>query len=247
VTPPAIGVSDLPVLTRRIEWMRGGTALLAATLRSLEGTDPAAPSLLIGWTRGHVLAHIDQNAAALHNLLTWALTEIPTPMYASPNEREQGIDAGAHLPMDVLLGQVEASAAALDAAVSGLPPDRWSYPVKSALGRDIAVAEVPWLRTREVWVHCVDLSAGVGFESIPPDIARAMVDDVSVAVGAKLTGPGFSLVLTDEPGVVIALGAEPDGVVRGRTADVLAWLTGRGHPTALVHDHGDLPTLPTWI
>lgn len=246
MTTPAVGVSDRKI-TRRIEWMRAGTTLLMTTLRSLEGTDPASASLLSGWTRAHVLAHLDQNATALHNLVRWAQTEVVTPMYVSLDERDNGIETGARLPMNVLLEQVQSSATALDAAVSGLPADRWSYPVKSALGRDIAVSEVPWLRTREVWVHCVDLSAGVGFDNIPSEIARAMVDDVSRAVGAKLTGRGLSLVLTDTDDALIALGTEADGSVRGRTADVLAWLTGRDRPPALTCSRGELPILPTWI
>jgi maleylpyruvate isomerase len=251
VRPPDIGVSDLEVLTRRIEWMRAGTVVLATALSSLEASDSSAPSLLTGWTRAHVLAHVDQNAAALLNLITWAQTGVPKPMYGSLSERNEGIEAGARLPIEVLAEQVRTSAAALDGAVADLPPDRWSYPVKSALGRDLAVSEVPWLRTREVWIHSVDLAMGVWFDSIPVDLARAMIDDVSMTIGAKLAPPdfvsGFSVVLTDDPEAVITLGREPDHVVSGGTADVLAWLTGRGRSSALTHIPDHPPTLPSWI
>src|SRR5690349_5101281 len=75
------------------------TARLLATARKLADADSAAPSLLPGWTRGHVLAHLALNADACVNLLTTARTGVDTPMYASDEQREADIVAAAGRPV----------------------------------------------------------------------------------------------------------------------------------------------------
>ena len=48
----------------------------------------AGPSLLPGWSRGHVLTHLARNADGAVNLLTWARTGVETPQYVSQEQRE---------------------------------------------------------------------------------------------------------------------------------------------------------------
>ncbi|WP_433429733.1 maleylpyruvate isomerase N-terminal domain-containing protein [Nonomuraea sp. CA-141351] len=68
------------------------TNQLLATAASLSDADIAAPSLLPGWTRGHVLAHVAQNADSHINLLTWAKTGARLPQYASYEARAAAIE-----------------------------------------------------------------------------------------------------------------------------------------------------------
>src|SRR4029077_20917204 len=70
------------------------TDRLLASAGALTDTGVREPSLLPGWTRGHVLTHIARNADGLGNLLRWARTGITTPMYASREARRAGIGAG---------------------------------------------------------------------------------------------------------------------------------------------------------
>src|SRR5580693_2606187 len=74
------------------------TALLVETAAGLSDEQVRAASGLPGWTRGHLLAHIARNADSLRNLLIWARTGVETPQYATPDEREEGIAAGADRP-----------------------------------------------------------------------------------------------------------------------------------------------------
>ncbi|MFI6736212.1 maleylpyruvate isomerase N-terminal domain-containing protein, partial [Nonomuraea sp. NPDC050451] len=46
-----------------------------------------------GWTRGHVLAHVAQNADSHVNLLTWAKTDVKVSQYASYEARSAAIEA----------------------------------------------------------------------------------------------------------------------------------------------------------
>ena len=86
---------------------------LLGTARIIEDGDLRAESLLPGWTRAHVLAHLANNADALVNLLTWARTGVETPMYASPEAREAGIESPTVL---MSLAEVLAKASRFDRA-----------------------------------------------------------------------------------------------------------------------------------
>src|SRR6266511_2471447 len=55
------------------------TEALLRTAEALDDGAVAAPSLLPGWTRGHVLTHLARQADAITNLLTWARTGVDTP------------------------------------------------------------------------------------------------------------------------------------------------------------------------
>ncbi len=60
---------------------------LMTTAAALTDEQARAPSLLPGWTRGHVITHIARNADSLGNLLIWAQTGVQTPQYANWDER----------------------------------------------------------------------------------------------------------------------------------------------------------------
>lgn len=73
--------SDPGSLSQRI---RTTTARLAATAAALTDDQVREPSLLPGWSRGHVLTHVARNADGLRNLLIWARTGVETPQYPEP-------------------------------------------------------------------------------------------------------------------------------------------------------------------
>jgi uncharacterized protein (TIGR03083 family) len=65
-----------------LAWWRDGEQALRATVAAIPDTALDQPSRLPGWTRQTLLAHVTRNADALVNLLAWASTGVPTPMYA---------------------------------------------------------------------------------------------------------------------------------------------------------------------
>ncbi|MDP9427768.1 MAG: maleylpyruvate isomerase N-terminal domain-containing protein, partial [Actinomycetota bacterium] len=71
--------------------------MFATALGRLTDEELDRPSLLPGWGRRHVLAHVARNADALLNLLTWARTGAETPMYPSAEARDAGIAETAAL------------------------------------------------------------------------------------------------------------------------------------------------------
>jgi maleylpyruvate isomerase len=159
-------------------WMDTGTKLF---LSALDGLDDAAldeQTSLPGWTRRHVVAHVHYNAEALRRLATWAATGVETPMYASKQQRDDEIEHGATLTAEQIRASVTRSAEALAQDLDGLSPDAWEAEVVTAQGRRISAEDIPWLRTREVAIHAVDLGAGVTFADLSEDLVEALLVDV---------------------------------------------------------------------
>lgn len=78
--------------------LRSATDLLLDNIGSLADAAVGGPSLLPGWTRGHVLAHLARNAEGGIRLLGWARTGIPSYEYESLDARAAAIQAGATRP-----------------------------------------------------------------------------------------------------------------------------------------------------
>ena len=80
--------ADPAVLRGRVDESTG--RLLAGTA-AVTDAQAREPSLLPGWTRGHLLTHLARNADGLRNLLTWARTGVMTPQYHSAAARDEDI------------------------------------------------------------------------------------------------------------------------------------------------------------
>src|SRR5215469_6531892 len=162
-----------------LDWMRDGTERLLGVVSALGDADLDEPSLLPGWSRRHLLAHIAANADALRNLVHWARTGEERRMYASPQQRDADIAAGARRPAAELRAWVASTANALSGDLAALPEPAWQARVITAQGVDRSAAEIPWMRDREVYVHAVDLGSGMGFADLPVGFLGALVDDVT--------------------------------------------------------------------
>lgn len=160
-------------------WLDKSTTLFLDLTDRLPDHEWVQPSGLPGWTRAHVIAHVHHNAVALNRLVTWAATGREHRMYNGPDERRTEIDRSATRPAAELRTLVRRSAASLRAALDALTESAWDRPVVTARGRTVPAREIPWLRTREVAVHAVDLACGVTFADLPEDLVTALVVDAA--------------------------------------------------------------------
>lgn len=225
-------------------WEEFGTELFvrAADLGDA-GLD--APSTLPGWTRKHLVAHVAANAGALGNLVHWAATGERTPMYASPQERAAGIEWGAAKPAAELTTWLRSSAAELAASTGALSDAQWQSPVVTAQGRTVPATELPWMRSREVCVHAVDLGTGPAFADLPAGFLSALCDDV-VAQRTKDRGPALYLEATGTGASWKLPGEGEPTVLAGPLHEITAYLTGREH--ALTAPGGEpAPALARWL
>lgn len=238
----------LPDTEVLLDWVRQVDRLLEERVAAMSEEAVTQSSRLPGWTRGHVLAHLSRNADALVNLLTWARTGIPTPMYPSTEARNAAIEVGARRGLQEHLDDVAGSARRFMEHATALPQAHWGAQVRSAQGNEIPAADIPWMRVREVWIHVVDLDVGVEFDAVPEPVARTLVQDVAGWMGDRVDRPVH---LIDQRGDDTWFGgpAEQAAVsVRGSPQAYAAWLTGRSWGEALVVDPpGRLPELPRWL
>ncbi len=235
-------------LADALRWTAEGTDLVRRALTASGATDAGleAASALPGWTRKHVLAHLAANADAIGNLVQWAATGERTPMYASPEQRNADIAAGALRPAGELVSWFERSAAALDAGFAGLLEEAWRSEVVTAQGRTVPASETPWMRAREVMVHAVDLDAGLSFADLPADFLTALGADIA-AKRAASGGPAVAVEATDAL-VTWQLPGEGSAVrVTGPIAQVVAYLAGRPHVDVTAADGSPAPILPPWL
>lgn len=220
-----------------LTWMDSGTALCERALASIDDDGLREPSDLPGWSRAHVVAHLDGNARALSNLVTWARTGVETPMYASPEQRNADIAAGAELSAGELRARFTESAQRLREGLSELNAAQWAASVRTIQGRTLPASEIPWLRSREVLVHAYDLRGGVQFDELPPEFLSALIDDVVEKRATSTNHPRIDLTSGEMhhweipgPGEVV--------VVSGSLPQLAAYVTGR-QPLG--------PELPPWL
>jgi maleylpyruvate isomerase len=206
---------------------RAAHARLAETLAAVEADDALArqPSLLPGWSVGHVLSHLARNADSHVRALDGARRGVPVDRYpAGAAGREADIAAGAGRPMAELVADVRTSSAALAARWSALSPAAWAV-VGSSQGAREPVRELPAKRRREVELHHVDLGLpGYGPDDWPADFVALELRRAEMAWRAARP---------------MGLTALPAGALALAPARRLAWLAGR-----LAVD--GLPTPPRW-
>lgn len=225
-----------------LDWMRDGTDRLLGAVANLDDADFDEPSLLPGWNRRYLLSHVSANAEALRNLVHWARTGEERRMYASPQQRNADIAAGARRPAGELRAWVTSSATALADDIAALPEPAWDARVITAQGVNRSAAEIPWMRDREVYIHTVDLASGVGFADLPPAFLFALLDDVTARRASVGAGPALDVTATDADSRWQVAGTGTPASVRAPLADLAAWLTGRPSPALPA-----APALPPWL
>lgn len=177
---------------------RRGTAYFARKLNELSDADLYGPSLVPGWTRAHVVAHVGYNARALARLTETARTGVAMPMYESPEARAAEIELGATLPARALRNLFDHAEVHLNVEWRDLTDAGWDATVDG-----VAIGETPWMRAREIWIHAVDLDNDGSFLDMPPELLDRLVPELAAEAG------------------IASLPA-------GAPADLARWLSGRG-------------------
>ena len=190
-------------------------------IRGLSDERARRPSLLPGWTVGHVLSHVARNADShVRRTEAAARGEMVDQYEGGYAGREADIDAGAGRSAAELLDDVRRSAAAVDAAWRVVPADAWTARSRDASGRERPLFELPARRWQEVEVHVVDIGVGVTHRDWPEAFVLEWLPRTRERMWDTMPSP-------------------PTGLRFDDPRDELAWLYGR-----LRRD--DLPQLPPW-
>ena len=140
-------------------------------LQALEGlTDEHCrqPSILTGWSRGHVLSHLANNAYSHLRMFEAASRGEETEQYEGGKPtRDAQIESWSSLSAHELVGHVRASIYALEGAWASATPTTWTgFGIKShAGGGRVAITDLILMRWCETEVHSSDLNLDYSFEN----------------------------------------------------------------------------------
>jgi maleylpyruvate isomerase len=228
---------------------RASTARFLLGLGSLTGQDVARPSLLPGWTVGHVLSHVARNADAMVRTLGGALRGEPTPMYPEDARfRAADIEAGAGRPLPEQVEDLRASAHRLDEAWRAMTPEAWDREAMMRAG-SVPAWRTVIARWVEVELHWVDLDRGYHPDGWPEAFTGRLLPMLTGRSLADRVPAALRLVSTDT-GQQWSVGDGSPVVVRGPAWALACWLSGRTAPAqpALAVTGADvLPTLSPWL
>lgn len=206
------------------------------------------PSLLPGWSRAHVAAHLSQNADDLRGLVRAvaraAREDDPTPTVlpadeadwtpSTPAQRRAAVEQGARRTgLELQIG-LDTSAGLLSAAFDDIETTGTELPVTLGTRLTVPAPIVALARLSEVALHHVDLGVGHRLDRLDDDTAHWL------AAWELFRGQGDSrlptmLVHTDS-GLTAMVGLPehpPVAEVRGADADLVRWLSGRGDAAGL--------------
>lgn len=211
-----------------------------ALLSLLDGLDDAqvsGDSALPGWSRGHVLAHLTDNARMFARLARHALRDELVDTYdGGQTERDAIIEANASRDAATHRAELACECAALESVWKEVAAqDAWGRRVTF---RDGDIGTTVYARWREVWIHMVDLALGAGPADWLAELAAHAVDFLLVRL------PADTVLLAEDVDRRWTTG-EPRTAVTGGVRDLAAWLAGRVPPTVPDAPRG-LPQLGPW-
>jgi len=227
-----------------IALVAAATHRVLAAVGAGDGLD--APSLLPGWTRGHVVTHLARNADSFTWLLDGAAADEVREQYpGGAGTRAAAIEAGAGRPAAELSADLERSARRLAAAMARLEPAAWGRQVRLTRG-EVPARALVWSRLREVEVHHGDLGLGYGPDAWSEGFVAVELPLRIDGLAPRLPrGTAVRLVAADR-GSSWEVGAGPASMaVTGSAAGLLGWLLGRDDGRRLQAPAG-LPPLGPW-
>ena len=187
-------------------------AALLAGMASLTDAQVAQPSLLPGWTVGHVLAHIARNADS-HVVMLQAANrgEVGSQYARGVPQRNAEIEAGATRPAAEQLADLTSACGRLEVAWAEATSAGWGGEGVSVVG-PVKVDDLPFRRWRETVVHHADLGLGYAWADWPADYVRLELQRATMLWASRKP-----MGLTTLPAAAATL---PDH-------ERLAWLLGR--------------------
>lgn len=145
----------------RDELAHATSVLLGATM-SLNEEQWREPSLLPGWSRAHVGAHLALNAAALRRVVEGVLNNDPVAMYGSAALRDHDIEQSSTKTGLELQVDLDTTASQFADTIDGLREEQREQKVELRNGFELPLGKVSINRLSEVVFHHVDLDTGFG-------------------------------------------------------------------------------------
>lgn len=173
------------------------------------------PSMLAGWSRGHVLSHLANNAHSHVRMFAAANRGEETEQYEGGKPtRDAQIESWSGLSSHELVGHVRASIYALEGAWASATPTTWTgFGIKShAGGGRVAITDLMLMRWCESEVHLADLDLDYSFDNWDATFVRFELDR-QLMIWNSRKSMGMTVL--------------PDAAAKLSPNHRLAWLLGR--------------------
>ena len=209
--------SDSPVPEIHLRWVADAQLRFSAAIEGLDDDAVRAPSLLPGWSVGHVLTHVARNADSHIRRSEAAVRGEVVEQYPGGYAgRASDIERGARRPPAAIIEDVAATSASLQSVWGTLRGAAWTMQVRDVSGRHHVLRAMPSRRWRELEIHLVDLDIGPSYDDWPEEFVAENLPELRRTLDGRLQDN--------------ARPAEP-GELSGR--EELAWLCGRLHRPGL--------------
>lgn len=208
--------------------IRDRTHLLLGRTITYSADDWCAPSMLPGWSRAHVAAHLITGARNLTRIARELLVGTsPDLLEPSLGDEDEVLATADGLDIQIAL---DTSAGELHDELAKLTDLTGAFHLRPGLY--IAVHELPLVRLREVVLHHFDLEPADEGIDLDPEIARRLLDFEITCVKPPI---GPVRIRTDE-GLTRTIGRGPTmPTLTGPTGDLFLW-AARGALTNRVHE-----------
>jgi maleylpyruvate isomerase len=237
-TDPVVNDEDLETLHRADQ-------RAIRSVDSLGDEQWAEPSLLPGWTRAHVVAHLALNAEGFARALGGVQDGEPASIYDSNEARDRDISALATEDPSEIRDRYFGATNRLRHLFGSLTDEQWGESVnRLPEGPVWPVAELLASRHREVEIHHADLGLDYTFADWPVDFATTLLDSSAPNHVASGTTQPFTARATDIDRSW-SIGADSP-VVAGTVGALAWWLVGRGAGDGVTSDSGPLPEIGPW-
>ena len=219
------------------------TDMLLANVASFTDEEIRRPSQCAGWTRGHVITHLARSAEALTRLLDNALTGGTEPLYASAEQRNADIEAGASRPAKEQLADLQQAHAAFMERAQALIDSPDAAEQVELRGRPFQSHALPNLRCSEVVIHHQDLDSIFELHEADPDSQLDALNSVVWSLQGKPEAPGLTVTTYEGDELVIGDGST---TVIGERDGVVDWLARGRTERVRTTDGSPLPEVPVW-
>ena len=230
---------------RDLDEVATATERLLATLATMDDLSVTEPAPLPGWTRGHVLAHIEGNADGLARLARYLVDGVERPMYPSREARNADVTLHAPWPAVAHLAAIAESAAQLDRDMRGVKEDAMDHTVILGAVLQVPAARLAPQRLLEVCVPHSDLGLpSYTWRDWPNRLAESFIP---IEVADFREGGAFPVDWIEADGLRLEIIGGAGAGVRGNSLEMLAWLLGRADGAGLEPvGIESLPAAPPW-
>ncbi|GAB3549399.1 maleylpyruvate isomerase family mycothiol-dependent enzyme [Arthrobacter tumbae] len=221
---------------------------LLATAAGLDDDALAAPSVLPGWSRGFVLAHVEGVCRAMTRQLEYAARGETVDFYDDGSDgRNRDIERRAQRATEEQLHSLTDAVSTAVAVFAGVTGSEWTTRISY---RDGTVRDGALALWRELVIHASDL----GLRRTSLDWDNAFCHYLFEFLEARIpAGTAIKLQpLGEQPRTLLSGSGTPARtvVVTGLLQDIAAWLAGRqplgGLNATAAADGVDLPELLPW-